>query len=843
MTWSALHKASEEFAKAAHQSVRLGHWARAKQLFALAAAQERRALEALEQDKTRTFGVTAVSATALNYKAELLGPAEIILKQALQDSRLPQFAREQLESLLQGIAEARLKRNAEEDVDMEAGLYERLAAQRGDSADLISCVYQVVEKLKTVSTDGGRPGMLLGKIQSGKTRGFIGTIAAAFDDGFDIAIVLTKGTKALSQQTVKRLRDDLKAFRDEDVLDVHDIMAMPELNQWEIERKLIIVAKKQKQNLVRLLKLFQEDRPELAGKRVLIVDDEADLASVRFRAVRESDDPEQGIVADQIDKLRRTIHTCAYLQVTATPYSLYLQPKDYEATEHSDFVFEPKRPAFTELLPIHRAYVGGDQYFGDHDPGELEYYLWHEVSREELDALRKADRRVVKSDLYLTGAKIEALRHAVIAFVVGVVVRNEQLRASGKPSKKFSLIVHIETKRSAQTWQKEVFDGIIDALHDAIEKQEPVADRLMREVYDDLSRSVSAAGLAMPLYDFVAKAAKEAIGKKYLTVEKVNSDNDVAKLLDENAELKLRTPYNVFIGGQILDRGITVPNLISFYYGRSPKRMQQDTVLQHSRMYGARPREDLAVTRFYTSIHNYECLRKIHEFDSALRNAFESGAHDRGVAFIQTDAQRRIAPCTPSKILMTQQVAIRPGRGLVPIGFQSRAKTHIAGAISEIERAIPAHALGTGKPQKIDLVLALKIVDLVEPTLEFDKEDGYAFDWNGLRAALEYFATIAAPKSERDKVWILAETDRELSRKRSGGRVSNAPDTKQQARAIAAVAGSLPALLLIGQKGRKEDGWGGYPFWWPVFFAPANAVPVVFASETQDMEEPDEDEE
>jgi len=45
----------------------------------------------------------------------------------------------------------------------------------------------------------------------------------------------------------------------------------------------------------------------------------------------------------------------------------------------------------------------------------------------------------------------------------------------------------------------------------------------------------------------------------------------------------------MFIGGQILDRGITIGNLIGFYYGRNPNRFQQDTVLQHSRMYPLAP--------------------------------------------------------------------------------------------------------------------------------------------------------------------------------------------------------------------------------------------------------------
>jgi len=43
--------------------------------------------------------------------------------------------------------------------------------------------------------------MLLGKIQSGKTRGFLGIIADAFDNQFDIAIVLTKGVQRRGKRT------------------------------------------------------------------------------------------------------------------------------------------------------------------------------------------------------------------------------------------------------------------------------------------------------------------------------------------------------------------------------------------------------------------------------------------------------------------------------------------------------------------------------------------------------------------------------------------------------------------------------------------------------------------
>ena len=54
-------------------------------------------------------------------------------------------------------------------------------------------------------TSTKKPGILLGKVQSGKTRTFLGVMALAFDNGYDIAIILTKGTKPLTEQTLKEI--------------------------------------------------------------------------------------------------------------------------------------------------------------------------------------------------------------------------------------------------------------------------------------------------------------------------------------------------------------------------------------------------------------------------------------------------------------------------------------------------------------------------------------------------------------------------------------------------------------------------------------------------------------
>jgi hypothetical protein len=68
----------------------------------------------------------------------------------------------------------------------------------------------------------------------------VGVIARAFDRGFDVALVLTKGTKTLSAQTVARLTNDFSQFIEEDEFLVFDIKQPPcKLTKSEQRRKLV----------------------------------------------------------------------------------------------------------------------------------------------------------------------------------------------------------------------------------------------------------------------------------------------------------------------------------------------------------------------------------------------------------------------------------------------------------------------------------------------------------------------------------------------------------------------------------------------------------------------------
>lgn len=705
--------------------------------------------------------------------------------------------------------------------------YDQLASKRGDPPELREKVEEVVEKLLKEATSTKRPGILLGRVQSGKTRAYLGAIARAFDKGYDIAIILTKGTKSLAEQTLSRVKEDFGEFEAADQVEIFDILSIPELTPYELTHKLILIVKKEDDNLRRLLEFFQEAYPELQDRSVLIIDDEADLASISGRRVNGI--PSSGIIAQQIDRLRDWVTNSAFLQVTATPYALYLQPEE-SALINGTQLFKPKRPAFTVILPTHGKYVGGDEYFEKStDPDSPAFYFFREVPMQERDALKREDRRRLQIDRVLTEKNAAVLRDAIITFLVGGAIRRLQQKRAGQRPQKYSFLFHTEQSRNSHEWQERVAAATRDALVDQAQADSPLFNELVRSAFFDLQRSIELEAIALPSLDEVKKAVVESLVSGQLMITKVNSDNDIKKLLAADGQLRLRTPFNMFIGGQILDRGITINNLIAFYYGRTPHRFQQDTVLQHSRMYGARSMADLAVTRFYAPQHVYQIMRRIHEFDGALREAFESGAHDQGVYFIQKDATNKLVPCSPNKLLFSDVVSIRPGRRLVLSGFQTVSRTAGAKNLAELDARVKALVGSSEEPVLIDISVAIQLLELAYRNIEF--EDSTDDDRKAHVVALEHLSRTSRKPSLRGKVWFLAARERNVARYREEGRFSNAPDTKQQKNVARSKAEDIPVLMLLRQNGEEARGWRGLPFWWPVILTASSAATVIFATD------------
>ena len=110
MTWLTFHRQSETLAQKAHESLREGDQDGARRLFSQAAEFERQALASLGPDKGKTRSITAVSAAALLYKSGQFEEACQLAYGQLSDIALAEFARFQLEELVQTVYNEREKK-------------------------------------------------------------------------------------------------------------------------------------------------------------------------------------------------------------------------------------------------------------------------------------------------------------------------------------------------------------------------------------------------------------------------------------------------------------------------------------------------------------------------------------------------------------------------------------------------------------------------------------------------------------------------------------------------------------------------------------------------------------
>ena len=717
------------------------------------------------------------------------------------------------------------------------------------SANLQQCIEETVDKLMNPAKGFSQrdPGLLLGKIQSGKTRAFVGIIGLMFDKGIDIAIVLTKGTKALAQQTKTRMEDEFSAFASRSTLGLPVIEISDILNRRngfthrELNNKNIIICKKEKNNMSILNGIAHINGFD--QKKILIVDDEADFASRNYTNANGMTD--LAAIANAIDSLVASLPYCYYLQVTATPYSLYLQP-DGCLNLSSGGTAMPFKPRFTCLLPIYPEYVGGEQYFHDsQNPNSMYSHLYRDVSEKCREAISKIDRRYINN--VATSHSLTELREAIMGYFMATAIR--RIQENNRVDYLSSCIVHVEIAKEKHEWEGQLIITLTEEWEKAIRANNGVLpqtmDAMIDVLYDDYVDSITkgrnngelpSTTMIPPKADVRVEIASLFLNKDY-RIEVINSDQDVPALLDKDGQLKLTHAVNIFVGGQILDRGITIANLLCFFYGRNPRKLQQDTVLQHSRMYGNRSKLDMAVTRFYTTFRLYTLVAEINELDEQLRQwliKYSTTANfDPSMAVVFSD-NAGLKPCAGGKIAMSDCVALRAGRRMVHAGFQTDCQTKIKPVIDSIDDTITSLP-NYGKKDsdgifEVNVDIVIDLLKMVRSTYIYnravDNNDG--LDWNvqEMIGAIQYATT-----NTNGKMWMMHRTNRNMSRIRQNGGFIDAPDdgrtdlTPARAKAV-----NQPIIMFIKENGKQTDGWRDAPFYWPVLVLQQNLRTAFYTS-------------
>jgi hypothetical protein len=458
--------------------------------------------------------------------------------------------------------------------DQVLGLLLKQIGNAEEVKDISETAKEVVSKWVNPLSGGKEEtnGLIYGLVQSGKTGVLTVTGAMGADEGYRTIIILTSDNDPLYDQTLGRARE---AFPGIDIIGKKEFKDIDSFLQRIKGGTCAIVSTKNSGLLKTLIENFKKGK--VRGLTCLIIDDEADQASLNTRARR--DDGSKSPINDRIVELRTFFEKNTYLQVTATPQALFLQ------TPGHDF-----RPKFTVLSHPGSDYVGGDDFFGDTSELVREFDLNHITilapGPQPTPSLSIPKSLLMALDTFMIGATYKRIKDV---------------------DQNCAFLCHVSTRTDDHKHIVDLLRKYKTDLTVGVKTKSPAIIKRLQLAFDDLVSTHEG------LKDVNFEHLVDAIGffSPGIAVKLVNGETD--------EDVAVRSPYNLFVGGNKLGRGVTIKNLLVSYYGRHPKKPQADTVLQHARMYGYR-RKDIGLLRLFLPRELHTVFKAIHKMETGLRD-------------------------------------------------------------------------------------------------------------------------------------------------------------------------------------------------------------------------------
>lgn len=381
--------------------------------------------------------------------------------------------------------------------------------------------------------------LCLGKVQSGKTAFFISSIAMAFDNGYDIAYVIGGTKNNLLSQNTDRILEELGDCEDILIMDLNNANADEIRVQTSSGCKVILMVLKHKtQNSETNLANLEKLSAQLSDIPSVIVDDEGDERSP-------GDKKNKGKASNAILNAVKSIKRGTYMSVTATPQANLLLTR-----------LESLAPDDCVLVEPGIGYTGASVF---HDT------LDNPLITEVMD-VNDFDDGVPDS-----------FKEALYWFVLGCAVR--YLRGD---SGFHSMLVHPSSRTSIQS---NVFNRIkaqLNILRDNICNPTSMGYDTICEELQEVYNKYRTDSDRFPAFSSVLNQIKKNMNRT--DVYQINTREGSADQEDIGRDKYYK--YKIYVGGNMLERGITVKNLAVTYIYRTAKKNPVDNTLQRARWFG-----------------------------------------------------------------------------------------------------------------------------------------------------------------------------------------------------------------------------------------------------------------
>ncbi len=437
-------------------------------------------------------------------------------------------------------------------------------------AELDSETTEIVKLIADPKTPGSRrKGLVMGNVQSGKTRSFAGVAAKAADAGYKLVIVLAGMHDNLRDQTQARL--DTQLFDGDVWYSVtHVGRDFEEINGPEqvLSRMTVVVAvvKKNVHRLDRLVgtlgRVSQQARRKLP---VLIVDDEADQATPNSLTQRDS----VSAINRRVRDLWHLVETGTYLAYTATPFAnVLIDPDEAGDLFPSDFI---------TTIPPGDGYFGAERVFGisetvdEQGNGVDGLDMVRTIPDSESTALRPPSGREAREAF--DPAPPDTLLAAFRWFVVATAIRRARDQSGHS-----SMLVHTTHYTAPHSAMRDRLERLRAEALDEVRLGR--LDAFEGSWSEEATRVADEATVSLPAWEEVAQHLEEVL--------------DSVDVIMDNGTSEDRLNYDgdgprtvIAVGGGTLSRGLTLEGLVVSYFTRTSNTY--DTLLQMGRWFGYRP--------------------------------------------------------------------------------------------------------------------------------------------------------------------------------------------------------------------------------------------------------------
>ena len=467
-------------------------------------------------------------------------------------------------------------------------------------------------------------GLVLGRIQSGKTAHLIGTVLQAIDGNytekpFNTIIILSGLIDDLRIQTRDRFVGVVNDFKGNSPILMPDKKSDLNGNNEQYNEMLrthlkpnnfvsnILVVKKNHKILENILNILSE-KPFYQRRKFLIIDDEADHASMDTNAssyevvptgeVIDEDPSLTNQLLRSIVKLLSKSALCWYIGYTATPYANLIMMPD-SSSANSEFGLSLFPRDFFHALPKPTNHLDNEFYFAT-PPGH------------EHVAIRSPPETDDEQEVVVRELIFRHLLTQIIKSVKGLNIHHTTLvhtEVAVEEHQKFAELFRIQLNEIRLERDS---NRIVSEMKQYIDDYE-----LNSETYSNLQNHLITMSNS---WDILSTELRK------ITVVEVNrrdQEEDESYLQDLQYNRGIYKKSYIAVGGTRLSRGLTLEGLTTTWFTRVASTPVYDTMLQMARWCGYR-NDYSELVKIFTTKEIAEYYHNITEVEKDIRTQIET---------------------------------------------------------------------------------------------------------------------------------------------------------------------------------------------------------------------------